>query len=266
MKKIGFLIIPILVILSSSLLVPELLASGTNASTLIMISVGMIAVMFLLRPKKGPSKSAQQVLDDVMDEFSQDAFSGNEALEQKFLSAVKDIGNNLPKSAVSKLQKMAPLCTTDQQKYTVAKASAVVYRLTQDWKNAIREYNKAIILHPTDYLAYNIGECNQRLGNLDKARDSYEFAIELNPNNAQYPSSLGTICVAEGDYDAAIDYAQAALSIDDRFSQALATMSICYGLLNNAQLHKHYLDLAIGAGYKHEKIESTITALKKRKN
>lgn len=264
MKKFGFLLVPILVILLGSMLVPRLLASGVNSTTLVLLSLGLIAVLFLFRPKKAATKSAMQVADEILDDFCRDAFADNEALGRKFLSALNDIGSNLPKTASNKLSKMAPECTSDPQKYAVAMASAFSYRLSQDYKNVIREYNKAIVLNPTPYLAYSIGECNQRLGYLDKARDSYEFAQELDPKNPQYPSSLGTVCVGEGDYDAAMDYALDALELDEAFPQALATMAICYGMKNDALMHKHYLNKATENGYSQEKIESTIKALKKR--
>lgn len=264
MKKIGFMIIPVFVILFGTIMVPKMVAGTVSASTLVLISIGMITVLSLFRPKKGPTKSAQQVVDEVFDNYCQDAFAGSAELEKKFMAAVNDIGNNLPKASISKLQKLAPQCISDQQKYAVAKASALVYRLTQDWKNAIREYNKALILNPTDILAYNIGECNQRIGNLDKARDSYEFAMELNPENVRYPSSLATAYVGDGDYDTALDYAQDALAIDGTYPQALATMAICYGMKNDPVMYNHYTIKAAEAGYNQDKIENTVKELKKR--
>ena len=75
---------------------------------------------------------------------------------------------------------------------------------------------------------------------------------------------MGTACVGSGDYNAAIGYAQDALVLDEAFPQALATLAICYGMKNDALMHKHYLNLAIDNGYSQQKIEDTIKALKKR--
>lgn len=264
MKKFGFLFVPILVVLLGAMLVPKLLASGINSSVLVMVSVALIAVTFLFRPKKAATKSGQQVAQEILDDFCADAFAHNEVLDKKFQSALNDLGNNLPKTAGNKLKKLADECSTNPQKYAVALASAKACLLSQDYRNAVREYNKAIVLNPTPTLAYSIGDCNQRLGYLDKARDSYEFAQELDPTNPQYPSSLGTVCVGEGDYDSAIDYAQDALALDENFPQALATMAICYGMKNDSLMHRHYLDKAFDSGYSQKKIEETIQALKKR--
>ena len=264
MKKL-FSFLPILLILFSALIVPRMLAGGSSPVKLIFMGIGMILLVTLIRPKKAATRTVSQLEEEILDDYSRDAFADAPALADKFQAALSDAGKNMPKAAAGKFQKLADECTTDPQKYAVALAAAYVHRQSQDWKNVIREYNRAIVLHPTDILAYKIGDCHQRLGRLDKARDSYEFAIELNPDNPQYLSSLGTLCVGEGDYDTAIDYAMSALDLDENFPQALATLSICYGVKGNTDLHNRYKELASDNGYSREKIESTVSALKKRR-
>lgn len=264
MKKFGFMLVPVLFLGFGLLVVPRMLASGMSPITLILLSAAMLAVVFLFRPKAAAPKSMEQITGEIVDDFCKDAFADNEELNRKFSAALGDIGRNMPKAAITKLQKLSEECTQAPEKYAVALATALAYRQIKDFKGMIREYNKAIVLNPTDTLAYRVGDCHQRLGNLDKARDSYEFAAELNPTNPQYPSSLGTVYVGEGDYETAMDYATDALELDSAFPQALATMAICYGMKNDSVMHKHYLKLAMENGYSQEKIESTIQTLKKR--
>lgn len=263
MKRLGFLV-PLALILISTIVAPRLLAGGASPKSLIFIGLGMILLVMTVRPKKAATKTVMQLEHEILDDFSKDAFEGNNVLGEKFQNALHDAGKNMPKAAASKLQKLASECTTDPQKYAVAMASAHIYRMSQDWKNVIREYNKAIVLHPTGDTAYKLGDCYQRLGRLDKARDSYEFAMELDPENPQYPSSLGTVCVGEGNYTSAIDYAMDALDLDENFSQALATLAICYGVQRNSELYDKYARLAAENGYSTEKIETTVKTLKKR--
>jgi len=264
MKKIGFLIMPILVILVGTTLVPRFLAGGANPTTLVFLSIGLIAITFLFRPKKAATKSAQQVIDEILDDYCRDAFADNDAAGRKYLSALADIGNNLPKTALGKLEKLEAQCVSDKQTYAVALAAARCHMLSRNFKKVIRHLNKAIVLHPTADVAYRIGDCHQRLGELDKAKDSYEFAMELDPANPQYPSSIATACVGDGCYSEAINYALDALAIDENFPQALATLAICYGLQGNDLLHKHYFNKAVDSGYKREKIEEALKALKSR--
>jgi len=263
MKKLASLV-PILVILMSAIVAPKLLASGGDPKSLIFVGIGMILLVMMIRPKKAATRTATQLEHEILDDFCKNAFADHPALGDQFLNALNDAGRNMPKAAAAKLRKLESECTTDPQKYAVAMASAHAYRMTQDWKNVIREYNKAIVLHPTGNLAYKLGDCYQRLGRLDKARDSYEFAMELDSANPQYASSLGTICVSEGNYDAAIDYAMNALDLDPNFSQALATLAICYGVNRNDGLYDKYSRMAVENGYSSEKIETTVKALRKR--
>lgn len=264
MKKIGFLLVPVLFMVFGFLVVPKLLSSGVSPISMTLLSAGLLAVVFLFRPKNSSSKPMEEITGEILDDFSRNAFAENEILNRKFIAALTDISKNMPKAAIAKLQKLAEECTEDSEKYAVARAAAMAYGQVQDYKGVIRECNKAIVLNPTAPLAYRIGDCHQRLGDLEKARDSYEFAMELDDANPQYPSSLGTVCVGDGDYDTAMDYAQDALDLDPDFPQALATLAICYGVKDDSFMQNHYLQLAVNNGYRREKIETTISTLKKR--
>lgn len=263
MKKLGFLV-PILFVLMFAFITPRILSGQLNAGTMVMITVVLFVVMMVSRPKKNASKSAQAVADELLDEFSADAFADNEELGKKFTSALNDLGSNMPKSAVSKLEKLAPQCTGKKEQYAVAMAAAQAWKVQNNYKNAIREYNKAVVIHPTAPLAYTLGDSYQRLGYLDKARDSYEFAQELEPGNPKYSSSIATTYVGDGNYNMAIDCATEALNLDENCAQALATLSICYGVQDDSVMHKHYLKLAVENGYSEQKILDTVKALKKR--
>ena len=247
MNKIGFLF-PILFILMFTLITPRVFAGAMSPSTMVLMGGAILVVMMLFRPKKAATKTAQAVADEIMDDFSADAFDGDEVLRKKFYAALSDLGGNMPKGAVSKLQKLAPLCTGKKEQYAVAMATALCWKKQNNHKNAVREYNKAVIIHPSASLAFTIGDCYQRLGELDKARDSYEFAQELEPGN----------------YNAAMDYAAEALDLDETYAQALATMAICHGMQDDALMHRHYLKLAADNGYSEQKILYTVKALKKR--
>jgi len=69
--------------------------------------------------------------------------------------------------------------------------------------------------------------------------------------------------VAEGNRDSDLATALDALELEETLSQALATCAICYGLQNNSAMRNHYTRLAVNNGYKEEKINETIKALKK---
>ena len=132
-----------------------------------------------------------------------------------------------------------------------------------NYEAAIPEYNRAVVLNPTSNLALTIGSCQQRVGQLRKARDSYEFALELDPQNLAALSALATAWVASENYNKALEYAELALEIDETNSSALATTAICHGLLGHPERCSQYADLAEQQGYSRKKIEETIKALRK---
>lgn len=264
MKKFGFLI-PILLFLGFSVISRRLFASGgINPTTILIITAVFFGVMLMSRPKNKAPKSVSDLDAQIRGDFAKDAFTDDSPVSRKFQSAVKDFAGNMPKSATRKLAELANQCRNDQERYAHAMASALCASSQQNFKEAIRHYNKAIVLNPTAELALTLGSCQQRIGELSKAQDSYEFALELEPDNLEVRSNLATSYVADGDYETGLEHALMVLEKKEDHASALATAAICYGMLDNSLLKKHYTKLAVENGYKESKINDTISALKKR--
>lgn len=264
MKKNGLFFIPVLIFLLVTILGNRLMASGALSPTTMLFLIPVIAVvMMLVRPKKQPTKPITDVFEKVMGDYAANAFADDEQLSRKFQSALNDYSGNMPKSAIGKLTKLAPLCRTDEEKYAVAMASALAYTSVQDYERAVREYNTAVVLHPTSDLAVSIGSLQQRLGELKKARDSYEFALDLDPSNIEARANMATAWVASRKYENALEHAMLALELDENHPSSLATAAICYGLTGEDALYRQYTDLAEENGYSRKKIEDTVKALKK---
>lgn len=265
MKKLGTFLLPIIMILAFSMLTSKMLSGGSMSPVFLgIILIVFVILMVSTRSKSKASKSVDTVAKEMLDDFCIDAFAENEDLKNKFYSAMNDYGKNMPKSALSKLEKLEPLCSGDKEVYAVSLMKAKTLCTLQKYPNAIRSYNKAVVLHPTCEVASAMGDCHQRLGELKKARDSYEFAIELDPKNVDAYSRLATTYVADWDYERALECAERALELDENYSSALATAAICYGMLNDPVMRKHYAELAVKNGYNEKKITETIDALKKR--
>ena len=265
MKKLGSLIIPMAAMMFFIFLSGRVFSGGMSPLTMILMGAGMMAVVaFFARPKKGNTKTVDAVKKEFLDHFALDAFADDENLSVQFHSALDNYSKNMPKAALSKLQKLAPLCTGEKERYAVAISTAKVFFSLQKYRDAIREYNKALVIHPTCALSCTIGDCYQRQGMLDKAQEAYEFATELDPKNVDAWSRLATVYVADGNYEAGLDQALQALELDSRNASCLATAAICYGLMDDTLMHKHYTKLAVENGYKEEKIRETVKALKMR--
>lgn len=265
MKKSSLFIIPIVLFAAFGIFGGRLLTSGViKPSTMAIIAVGAFILMLIVRPKKQVAAPTPDTALSILGDFAKDAFIRDEKLASRFTSAVADYVNGMPKSALSKLEKLQPLCETDNDTYAVSVVLGLSKCQVGDFETAIKLYNKAVILSPSTELAMAIGSCHQRIGELDQAIDSYEFALDLDPQNIAARSAIATACVGDGRFEEGIDQALLALKIDENNASALATCAICYGVLNDPLLCKSYTEKAVANGYKEEKINSTIPALKKK--
>lgn len=263
MKKL-LVFVPVLLFLLFTIVGSRLFASGSiSPGALFVFPFIALGIAFLSRPKN-KAKPASSLEKKARGEFALDAFKDDPKLEAKFLAAIKDYNGNMPKAALAKLTKLAPLCTGDKEIYAVSMATAQCHLIIGKPLPAIREYTRALSLHPSAEVAMELGSCHQRLGNLDKARDSYEYALDLDAGNLEARSRIATTYVADHDFEMALEYANQIIDENENHSSALATAAICHGLLNDPVMSKYYTKLAVENGYSQKKIEETIATLKKR--
>ncbi len=265
MKKSSLFIIPIVLVALFGIFGGRLLTSGlVNPAVMAGIAFVAFVGMLAIRPQKKPAGTAPDTALSILGDFAKDAFIRDEQLASKFASAVADYINGMPKSAISKLEKLQGQCETDNDTYAVSVVLGLAKSQGGDFDAAIKLYNKAVVLSPSTELAMTIGSCYQRIGELDKAIDSYEFALDLDPENIGARSAIATACVGDGRFEEGIDQALLALKIDENNASALATCAICYGVLDDNLLCKSYTAKAVANGYKEDKINATIPALKKK--
>lgn len=263
MKKL-LTFVPVILFLLFTVVGLRLFSAGSISPVMLIFFPFIVLVaIFLARPKNN-AKPASNLEKKARGEFALDAFKDDPKLEAMFLAAIKDCNSNMPKAALSKLTKLAPLCTGDKEIYAVSMATAQCHLIVGKPLLAVREYTRALSIHPTPEVAMELGSCHQRLGNLDKARDSYEFALDLDANNLEARSRIATTYVADHDFKMALEYANQVIDADENHSSALATAAICHGVLNDPVMSNYYTKLAVENGYSKNKIEETIATLKKR--
>ena len=263
--KILMMLVPVLMLLVFMKLGSGVLASGSmNPLVLIGISFFFLVLLLAFRPKNKSAKPASDLEKKARGEFAKDAFADEPKLGAMFQAAIKDYNSNMPKAALAKLIKLSALCTGDKEIYAVSIATAQCQIVVGKPLLAIREYTRALSIHPTAEVAMELGSCHQRLGNLDKARDSYEYALDLDENNLEAPARIATTYVADHDFRTALAYANRIIDKDENNASALATAAICHGLLGDSVLCTYYTNLAADNGYSQKKIEETIATLKRK--
>ena len=223
----------------------------------------MIALALAFRPKQPKVQINPAAVTEALGDFAKDAFTDTSAPSQLFQAAVSDYKKNMPKSALSKLNKLSTQCRSDEETYAVAMVSALCLLQDKKYEDVIRQYNKAIVLHPNSKLAYTIGTYQQRMGELKKARSSYQFALDLDPSNIEARASMATAFVASHKYTQALEHAALALELDENHASSLATSAICHGIEGNDLLYTHFTQRAVENGYSETKIKETVKALKK---
>jgi len=263
--KILMMLVPVALLLVFMRFTSGVLASGTiNPLVLIGISTVFLVLLLATRPKNKGTKLASDLEQKVRGEFAKDAFADDPKLGAMFQAAIKDYSSNMPKAALNKLTKLASQCTGDKELYAVSMATAQCQLIIGKPLPAIREYTRALTIHPSAEVAMELGSCHQRLGNLDKARDSYEFALDLDEGNLDARSRIATTYVADHEFETALEYANQILDLEENHVSAQATAAICHGVLGDPVMCNYYTKLAVENGYSKKKIEETIATLKKR--
>ena len=264
MKKLLYFV-PVLIFLLFSLIGTRFLATGGANPIMMMLPLGIaLLLLTLMKPKAKSAKPASDLEKKSRGEFALDAFADDPKLEALFQAAIKDYNGNMPKAAMAKLTKLANLCTGEKEIYAVAMATAQCHLVIGKPLPAIREYTKALNIHASAEVAMELGSCHQRLGNLEKARDSYEFALDLEENNLEALARIATTYVADHDFETALEYANRIIDAEETHASALATAAICHGVLGDPVMCAYYTNLAVDNGYSKKKIEETVAVLKKK--
>mgnify|MGYP003295156909 CR=1 FL=1 len=262
--KFLLMLVPVLMLLVFMRLGSGVLASGSaNPVVLIAVAFLLLFLLVLLKPKNKSGKPASDLEKKARGEFAKDAFA-DPKLAAMFQAAMKDYSGSMPKAALNKLTKLAALCTDEKDIYAVSLATAQCLLVNGKPLPAIREYNRALTIHPTAEVALELGSCHQRLGNLEKARDSYEFALDLEEENLEALSRIATTYVADHEFDTALEYANRIIDVEENHASALATAAICHGVLGDPVLCAYYTNQAVDNGYSKKKIEETIAVLRKK--
>lgn len=225
----------------------------------LMILAGL--VLSLVKPQRRRVSNKKAVYQKAYGEFIQNAFCDDQKLEKQFYNAVDDYNRNKPAAAIAKLEKLRKECHKSADIYAVTVFTALCCDDMGACAEAIGHYSAAMQLRPHTTLASNMGLCHQRTGEADKAMEAYENAIRIDPSNAYAHNNISALYFRDGDYESALDYAQAALDIDDRLPQALSTAAICCALLGSKEDYESYYRKAVSAGYDGKKIKNAIRAL-----
>jgi uncharacterized protein (TIGR02466 family) len=96
---------------------------------------------------------------------------------------------------------------------------------------------KLIKEYPKEFLLHNIlGVCQEAKGDLKAAVNSYQEAININPDIPELQFNLGAMLYALNDNKGAINHYQKAIELNPRFTEAFFNLGITYQSQNNYEI------------------------------
>ncbi len=95
----------------------------------------------------------------------------------------------------------------------------------------------------------NLGICHRKLGDYEAAREMYEVALDIAPEDAELNSSLGSLYLLEDNPMLAIEYFKKAIEEDPNLGVAYGNCALAYAILGDFAEAEHYLEQSILHGY-----------------
>jgi len=100
---------------------------------------------------------------------------------------------------------------------------------------ATKEFEDELRLDPTNANAsYELGEIHRKAGDLDRAREMFERAVERAPDFAEARIGLARVLIARQEPEPAVAHLQKAITVDPRSEVAYYQLSVAYGRLGRA--------------------------------
>jgi tetratricopeptide (TPR) repeat protein len=105
----------------------------------------------------------------------------------------------------------------------------VIYKVNDQPEESIREFNKALEIHPRFPRAHlNLGALHFFQGEREKAVREYQKEIEINPKEARTYNNLSVIYRMEGDYEKAKKFCLMAIDLRPRFQEPYLNLAQVY--------------------------------------
>ena len=107
----------------------------------------------------------------------------------------------------------------------------------QKFDEAIQACLNLMDTYPTSaVLNINLGQCYFGLGQIEKAIEYLNKAVELQPNDPELYATLGVELINNGKYEQAIEYLKKALNLDPNSSSVLSMLGDAYNATNYHEL------------------------------
>lgn len=235
-----------------------------NTSTLLKAGIVIAGLILSLLRRATGSKRSRVSLPELKASYAKhvgNAFDEDPKLEKKFYGAVLDYNRDRYSHAIAKLNKLRPQATRGAQRFAIDFFTALCYDELGQLNNAIRCYSAALQSKEDSTAASNLGLCYSRMGNTQAAIEAYKRAVRTDQRNPFPLNNLAQLYIRSGEYETACMYAQQAIALNSRMTQALSAMAIGQAMLGNQAEYEKYYRQAVANGYDGNKIKNFIQTL-----
>lgn len=229
----------------------------------VIVILGLFASMMkLLTGKEKRRRPSVSALKKNYASLITGAFSENPAMEKKFFSALQDFNMDRYASAIKKLEALRLNASRSADRFAIEFFTGLCYDELKQLPDAVRHYTAALQYREDSTAASNLGICYNQLGDDRSAIDAYKRAIRADLRNPFPLNNLAQLYIRLGEYEEAKLYAQQALALNSRMTQALSAMAIACAMLNDQEGYEKYYRQAVASGYDGSKIRNYIYTLK----
>ncbi len=266
MKKLIYILYALLFLAVTGFLVYDIFIAGNfntkNLVKYLIIVIGFVAsiVKLTIKPRRQVLRK-KQTYQNAYSAFIRSAFSNDPKLETRLYQAIDDYNQSKPADAIKKLEKLRKECCNTDDVYAVTCFTALCYDDLGVFSTAAEHYQAALNLRPNSTLASNLGICRDRLGDQEGAIEAYQYASQLDPQNAYPYNNLAQLHLREGEYEGAIEYAQKAIALNSKMYQAYNALAISHAMLGNTAEYEKYYRQAVANGSDGKKIKAFIESM-----
>lgn len=226
------------------------------------ILIILAALAGMLRPKRRKKVSNKKVVyQNAYPEYVTGAFAEEPKLEKQLYNAIDDYNFGRYAAGIKKLNALRKECQSTADIYAVTVFTALCCDGMQAYEYAVKHYSDAFRIRANSTLLSNAGMCAMRMGRFDEAEEYYNQAIRCDEKNPFPFNNLAALYFKRGEYHDALEFAESALAIDPKMTQALSCAAICSALLGETEDYERYYRQAVANGYDGSKIKNAIKAL-----
>jgi tetratricopeptide (TPR) repeat protein len=190
-----------------------------------------------VRPEKHPLTTAPP-FDDSVKEDQTFTVAAAKRQEPAQTTRVK-----VPRPGDGQKAGLVDLQTESTPGTSILYRKAVAYQKEMKWQKAIETYQRLLKLEPMSAEVYNnLGVCYEKKGDFKMAAKSYEKAISINPRFYPSYNNLGIIYYRLKNFDKARAAYEQALQLNPNNSQSEINLALVYERLRRRELAQRTLE------------------------